>query len=138
KAAKSRMQPGQCRGRAHRRTTLGLPGRRVLCSQLWTGKTLDDHKADRIEFVRQLLAHVGITRPARDPHRYTWNTIAPGTRMPSRAYLLMHAVAERLGWRAEYEKALLASQHPPEPTTDEMGYSPPPGAVDVSAIEADG
>ncbi|MEU6829322.1 replication initiator [Nocardia beijingensis] len=138
KAAKSRMQPGQCRGRAHRRTTLGLPGRRVLCSQLWTGKTLEDHKADRIEFVRQLLAHVGITRPARDPHRYTWNTITPGTRIPSRAYLLMHAVAERLGWRAEYEKALLASQHPPEPTTEQMGYSPQPGAVDVSAIEADG
>ncbi|WP_174554919.1 replication initiator [Nocardia gamkensis] len=135
KGAKSRMQPGQCRGRAHRRTTLGLPGRRVLCSQLWTGKTLDDHKADRIEFVRQLLANVGITRPARDPHRYTWNTITPGTRIPSRAYLLMHAVAERLGWRAQYEKALLAAQHPPEPSSEEMGYSPEPGAGDTDSAD---
>ncbi|MGY1936818.1 replication initiator [Nocardia gipuzkoensis] len=135
KGAKSRMQPGQCRGRAHRRTTLGLPGRRVLCSQLWTGKTLDDHKADRIEFVRQLLANVGITRPVRDPHRYTWNTITPGTRIPSRAYLLMHAVAERLGWRAQYEKALLAAQHPPEPSTEEMGYSPEPGAGDTDSSD---
>lgn len=30
--------PGHCKGRAHRRTTLGLPGRRVLVSRKWSGK----------------------------------------------------------------------------------------------------
>ena len=37
----SRTVPGQCKGRAHRRSTLGLPGRRVLVSRKWSGKTLD-------------------------------------------------------------------------------------------------
>ncbi|WP_051757321.1 replication initiator, partial [Nocardia sp. NRRL WC-3656] len=48
--------PGRCKGKAHRRDTLGMPGRRVLVSRRWTGKTLPDHKADRAEFVRQMLA----------------------------------------------------------------------------------
>ena len=43
----SRTVPGQCKGRAHRRSTLGLPGRRVLVSRKWSGKTLADHRADR-------------------------------------------------------------------------------------------
>jgi hypothetical protein len=36
----SRTVPGQCKGRAHRRSTLGLPGRWVLVSRKWSGKTL--------------------------------------------------------------------------------------------------
>jgi hypothetical protein len=36
----SRTVPGRCKGRAHRRSTLGLPGRRVLVSRKWSGKTL--------------------------------------------------------------------------------------------------
>ena len=47
----SKTVPGHCKGRAHRRTTLGLPGRRVLVSRKWSGKTLADHKADRKAFV---------------------------------------------------------------------------------------
>ncbi|MFG1797256.1 replication initiator [Nocardia sp. NPDC049149] len=51
--------PGRCKGKAHRRDTLGLPGRRVLVSRRWSGKTLPDHKQDRVDFVRQLLADAG-------------------------------------------------------------------------------
>ena len=113
KGATAKTVAGVCKSRAHRRDTLALPGNRVLTSQRWTGKTLGDHKAERLEFVRQRLAAVGIDKPARDPHRYTWATIAPGTRMPSRAQLLMAAIAERITWRGEYDRAMLAAEPPP-------------------------
>ncbi|MFI5778837.1 replication initiator [Nocardia sp. NPDC051570] len=113
KGAGARTQPGRCKGRAHRRETLGLPGRRVLTSERWTGKTLGDHKADRMEFVRRTLAAAGIDKPAPDPRRYTWSTLAPGTRVPSRARLLLAAIAERIGWQAEYDRALPAVEPPP-------------------------
>ncbi|MQY24603.1 replication initiator [Nocardia aurantia] len=109
KGANARMQPGQCKARAHRRETLGLPGNRVLTSERWTGKTLGDHKADRLEFVRRTLAGVGIDKPAPDPRGFTWSTVAPGTRIPSRAQLLLAAIAERIAWRAEYDRAMLAA-----------------------------
>ncbi|WP_245567320.1 replication initiator [Nocardia vinacea] len=115
KGAKSRMQPGRCKARAHRRETLGLPGNRVLTSELWTGKTLGDHQADRMEFVRATLAAAGIDKPTPDPHRYTWSKLAPGTRIPSRAHLLMAAIAQRIAWRAEYDRAMLAAEPPPGP-----------------------
>ncbi|MFF0489358.1 replication initiator [Nocardia sp. NPDC004068] len=116
KGAGRRMIPGRCKARAHRRETLGLPGNRVLTSERWTGKTLGDHKADRMEFVRRALAFVGIDKPAPDPHRYTWSRLAPGTRVPSRARLLLASIAERGAWRAEYDRALRAAQ-PPTPDT---------------------
>ncbi|MFI6958683.1 replication initiator [Nocardia sp. NPDC050408] len=115
KGAKSRMQPGRCKARAHRRETLGLPGNRVLTSELWTGKTLGDHQADRMEFVRATLAAAGIDKPTPDPHRYTWSKLAPGTRIPSRAHLLMAAIAQRIAWRNEYDRAMLAAEPPPGP-----------------------
>ncbi len=86
------------------------PVYRVLTSERWTGKTLGDHKADRLEFVRQRLAAVGIDKPARDPRRYTWATITSGTRVAPRAQLLMAAIAERIGWRGECERAILAGR----------------------------
>ncbi len=113
KGATAKTVPGVCKARAHRRETLALPGNRVLTSERWTGKTLGDHKADRIEFVRRKLALAGIEKPARDPRRYTSTTIAPGTRVPPRAQLLMSAIAERIGWRAEYDRAMLAAEPPP-------------------------
>ncbi|NEW54045.1 replication initiator protein, partial [Nocardia cyriacigeorgica] len=60
KGATAKTQPGKCKGKAHRRDTLGLPGRRVLVSRRWSNKTLPDHKQDRADFVRQTLAAVGI------------------------------------------------------------------------------
>ncbi|WP_185770000.1 replication initiator [Prauserella marina] len=112
--ANAKTTPGRCKGRAHRRSTLGLPGRRVLVSRKWSGKSLADHKADRKRFVRDMLASVGIHKPERDTTRLIWRKVAPGDQqVPPRAHLLMRAIAERITWRAEYDRALLAAQPPP-------------------------
>jgi hypothetical protein len=110
----SRTVPGQCKSRAHRRSTLGLPGRRVLVSRKWSGKTLADHRADRKAFVAQALAAVGINKPTQDTTRLIWRKLAPGDQnVPPRAHLLMHAIAQRIAWRAEYDRAMLAATGPP-------------------------
>ncbi|MFE0027688.1 replication initiator [Amycolatopsis sp. NPDC059021] len=114
KGANSKMTPGHCKGRAHRRTTLGLPGRRVLVSRKWSGKTLVDHKEDRKAFVQQALSAIGIEKPQPDPARLVWRKVEPGdTHVPPRDHLIMHAISERITWRAEYDRALLAAQGPP-------------------------
>jgi hypothetical protein len=119
--ANSKTIPGRCKGRAHRRTTLGLPGRRVLVSRKWSGKTLVDHKADRMRFVLNMLAAAGIQKPGNNRGREIWQKVRPGDpNLPPRAHLLMHAISERIRWRADYDKALLAA-----------GESPP----DVSATQ---
>jgi hypothetical protein len=113
KGADSTTIPGRCTGKAHRRSTLGLPGRRVLVSRKWTGKTLPDHRADREDFVRQLLAEAGITKPVRDPARVAIFKCEPGDRrIPPRDELIMRAVAQRITWRTEYDTALLAAGPP--------------------------
>ncbi|MBN6037361.1 replication initiator [Amycolatopsis sp. 195334CR] len=110
----SKTIPGHCKGRAHRRTTLGLPGRRVLVSRKWSGKSLADHRADRKTFVRDMLAGVGIEKPEKDTSRLIWRKVDSSDRdVPPRAHLLMHAISERISWRAEYDRALLAAQGPP-------------------------
>jgi hypothetical protein len=118
RGANGRMTPGRCKGRAHRRTTLGLPGRRVLLSRKWSGKTLADHKADRKRFVTQALAAVGIEKPVTDTSRLVWHKVRPGDpNVPPRAHLLMHAIAQRVTWKAEYDRAMLAASGSP-PDTD--------------------
>ena len=112
--ATSRTIPGRCKSRAHRRSTLGLPGRRVLVSRKWSGKTLADHRADRMAFVRQALAAVGISTPVPDSSRLIWRKLAPGDpHVPPRAQLILQAIAQRIAWRAEYDRALLAATGPP-------------------------
>jgi hypothetical protein len=118
----SKTVAGHCKGRAHRRTTLGLPGRRVLVSRKWSGKALADHRADRKTFVAQALAAVGIQKPAPNTSRLIWRKVAPGDQnVPPRAHLIMRAIAERITWRAEYDRAMLA------------GSGAPPGKTDLSA-----
>ncbi|QIS09283.1 replication initiator [Nocardia arthritidis] len=120
KGATAKTIPGRCRGKAHRRDTLGLPGRRVLVSRRWTGKTLPDHRADRTEFVRQLLAAVGISKPDTTHLRIT--PVEPGDQhCPPREHLITAAIAQRTRDRAEYLNALLAAS--------------PPGTQEHSAIE---
>ena len=58
------MTPGRCKGKAHQLEHLGVAGRRVLVSRKWSNKTLDDHRAERTNFVRQLLHTAGI-QPAQ-------------------------------------------------------------------------
>ncbi|MGW5876884.1 replication initiator [Nocardiopsis terrae] len=53
--AKPGMRPGFCRSKAHRCEYLGYAGRRVLVSRKWSGKTLADHKADRLAWVLDAL-----------------------------------------------------------------------------------
>jgi hypothetical protein len=70
KGARHSMTPGRCKGKAHQLDHLGIAGRRVLVSRKWSNKTLDDHRAERGEFVRQLLERTGIqppTAPKTDP-----------------------------------------------------------------------
>jgi hypothetical protein len=113
KGASPKTVAGQCKGKAHRRCTLGLPGRRVLVSRKWSGKTLPDHRADREEFVRQLLASAGMDKPDRNRDNVLIYQIDPRDRnAPPRDELIMHAVAQRIAWRAEYDKALFAAGPP--------------------------
>ncbi|MGW0250811.1 replication initiator [Nocardia goodfellowii] len=112
--ANAKTVPGRCRGKAHRRDTLGLPGRRVLNSRKWSGKTLPDHKADRAEFVRQLLAEVGIVKP--DTSHLKVTPVEPGDKQrPLREHLIMGAIAKRSTWRAEYLRARMAAGEPEPP-----------------------
>ena len=60
KNAHDGMRPGECRAKAHDRQHLGCGGRRVLVSRYWTGKTLTEHKADRLGAVRAVLEAAGI------------------------------------------------------------------------------
>ncbi|TCO59441.1 hypothetical protein EV192_104283 [Actinocrispum wychmicini] len=114
KGVNAKTVPGRCKGRAHRRSSLGLPGRRVLVSRKWSGKTLTDHRADRKAFVAQMLAAVGIVKPVTDTSRLIWRTVDPSDQhAPPRDHLLMHAIAQRITWRAEYDRALLAAAGPP-------------------------
>lgn len=113
KGANARIVAGQCKGKVHRRSTLAMPGRRVLVSRKWSGKTLPDHRAEREEFVRQLLADAGIDKPAPTANRVLISRIEPGDpAVPSRDELIMRAVAQRITWRTEYDKALLAAGPP--------------------------
>ncbi|MFE3796969.1 replication initiator [Nocardia tengchongensis] len=105
RGATAKTQPGRCKGRAHRRDTLGLRGRRVLVSRRWSNKTLPDHKADRIEFVRQVLAAVGIAK-AEQAQQWVVRLVEPGdVEVPPRETLIMSSVAQRSVWQSEYLNA---------------------------------
>jgi hypothetical protein len=115
KGARPSMTPGQCKGKAHQLEHLGIAGRRVLVSRKWSNKTLDDHRADRGEFVRQLLDAAGI-QPSHglQDGPYRWERTAPADPdVPPRPVLLLQAVAERQRWKAEYTAAQLAGGEPP-------------------------
>lgn len=108
KGATAKTIPGVCKGKAHRRETLGLRGRRVLVSRKWTGKDLPDHKADRAEFVRQMLEQVGISR--KETERWTITPAEPGDpNCPPREHLIMAMVSQKIAWQAEYTHAQLAA-----------------------------
>jgi hypothetical protein len=109
------MTPGRCKDKAHQLEHLGIAGRRVLVSRKWSNKTLDDHRAERAEFVRQLLEGVGI-QPTHGPDGgpYLWERTAPADPdVPPRPVLLLQAIAERQRWKAEYTAAQLATSGSP-------------------------
>ena len=101
--ARDGIRPGSCRGKAHRAEHLGYAGRRVLVSRKWSGKTLGDHRADRRDWVLNLLG-TG-TEPA-DPNRYAWEPVRtgdPDQRSLDRRLLL--AIAQRTVWRQALDEA---------------------------------
>jgi hypothetical protein len=115
KGARHSLTPGRCKGKAHRAEQLGIAGRRVLVSRKWSNKSLDDHRTERGEFVRQLLQQAGI-QPTHGPQDgpYQWERPAPtDPDIPPRPVLLLHAIAERQRWKAEYTAAQLAATGPP-------------------------
>ena len=122
------MTPGRCKGKAHQPEHLGIAGRRVLVSRKWSNKSLDDHRAERGEFVRQLLNAAGI-QPAHGPQDgpYRWECPASNDPdVPSRPVLLLLAVAERQRWKAEYTAAqLAANSHHPTKVVRQQPIKPP-------------
>jgi hypothetical protein len=124
KGARLATIPGQCKGKAHKAEHFRRPGRRVLVSRKWSGKTLDDHRAERSTFVRQLLQRAGV-RPgyAVDDGPFEWERTTPGDPdVPTRPALLLHAISERQRWKADYDAAQLAAgDDPPDrsATTEE-------------------
>jgi hypothetical protein len=111
--ARPGLIPGQCRMPAHRRDNLGVT-RRVLPSRLWSGKTVDQHKADRAEVVRQTLLSAGmddldldrmaasVTLPDGSP-RFAWTNVRPNHDTYVR--IVLDSIGERQRWRAQYEHA---------------------------------
>ncbi|WP_369798036.1 replication initiator [Nocardia sp. BMG111209] len=104
--AKPKTQPGCCKGKAHRRDTLGLRGRRVLVSRRWSNKTLPDHKADRMEFVRQVLAAVGKAKQEQSDAWIVRLTDPSDPDIPTQEQLIFDAIADRSLWHNNYSEAL--------------------------------
>ena len=130
KDAKPGMTPGECRKRAHQAERLGCGGRRVLKSEYWTGKTLREHAADRLDAVRTVLESAGIDLPAGcsateltadGKPRWVWQALDP-TRLGPGAYrqALAESIRQRVAWRDQYQRA-----------RDGTG---PPGTTSHSAI----
>jgi hypothetical protein len=106
----------------------------VLVSRAWTGKTLSDHRADRAEVVRQVLASAGLEAPEIDrlsasarradgAQRFEWKIWDPlDSTVPVYRQVMTRAIAEKLRWRRQYEQA---RQHAgPDPP----GARPPPSS----------
>ncbi|MFE5480748.1 replication initiator [Nocardia sp. NPDC056541] len=112
KGATEKTQPGRCRGKNHRRDLLAVPGRRCVTSNDWTGKTLPDHKAERLDFVRAELAAIGIIPPDTSHLRIT--PVGPGDKdAPPRSHLVLALVTTRINQRAQYTMARLARDEGP-------------------------
>jgi hypothetical protein len=105
--------PGQCRMKAHDRENLGIT-RRVLPSRLWSGKTVDQHKADRAQVVRETLISAGIDAPDLDriaasvtmpdgSPRFVWTDTRPDH--DTYVKVILESIAERQRWRNQYEHA---------------------------------
>ncbi|MDP9433526.1 MAG: replication initiation protein [Actinomycetota bacterium] len=138
------LTPGHCKGKAHKRATLGFGGRRVLVSRKWSGKNLADHRAERRQYVLATLGGVlnkPGTRGPDDEHsehaelsavdaaeRYAWEVLKPDDPdAPPRAHLVLHALAERVAWRAQYRAAqALADGTASRPTRRRQGSRTPP------------
>ncbi|GAB1688370.1 replication initiator [Krasilnikovia sp. M28-CT-15] len=124
KKAHGRLRPGNCKGRVHQKTTLGIGGRRVLVSRDWSGKTLADHRADAHAWVKALLGVTddAATAPAADPSTaapapVAWEMARPDDPdLPPLEHRLLRAISQRIQRRAQLNSARQhASGDPPTP-----------------------
>ncbi len=119
KGAKPGMQPGRCRGKAHKPDHLGYAGRRILVSRKWSNKTLAEHKQDRRTWVLEAL---GQTDQPTDPHRYIWKPVPAGdANVPPLAVRLLRTVAERQRWRAHLRELEARAAGQDLSATEDMG-----------------
>jgi hypothetical protein len=127
--AVSGMVPGKCKHKAHDRANLGLGGRRVLVSRLWTGKTLAGHRADRAAVVRAALEEAGIDPDDHDElsisgtdGRWSWELLGR-SRVDERTYAaaIAEEITTRQRWRAQYQEATSARAGPAPPASAGAG-----------------
>lgn len=119
KNAKPTARPGRCKGSVHQRRTLGFTGRRVLVSRQWSNKTLTDHRNDRKDWVRALLALSATGQPGEENEdqgdgedqgaadgRYEYALASrDDPDVPPPHVHFLHKIAERQRWRAELDAA---------------------------------
>jgi hypothetical protein len=114
KNAKPGRRPGHCKGKVHQRRTLGFTGRRVLVSRQWSNKTLRDHRADRKEWVRALLALSATGQQDQDANdgqadeadRYAYELASrDDPDVPPPHVHFLRKIAERQQWRVQLDAA---------------------------------
>ncbi|WP_342769282.1 replication initiator [Luteococcus japonicus] len=139
KGAGPGLAPGYCSHKAHDREMLGLGGRRVLVSRKWSGKTLQQHRADRQAVVQAVLEEAGFTTPEIDrlaadtqmddgSRRFTWEN------EPRKAHayrlVMLESIRQRQEWRRSYHLAKgrigLAEDQSPAPPPWASPQPPPP------------
>jgi Replication initiator protein, pSAM2 len=112
------LVPGHCSHKAHDRANLGLGGRRVLVSRLWSGKTLSEHRADRAAVVRAALEEAGIDPDDHDElsvvgsdGRWSWELLGRNrVDAPTYAAAISQVITTRQRWLREYEVAKAANE----------------------------
>jgi hypothetical protein len=116
-AAHAGLVPGHCKHKGHDRDHLGLGGRRVLVSRLWSGKTLTEHKADRAAIVRAALEEAGYDPDDHDEMavigtdgRWSWELLGRN-RVDAATYAaaISQAIRTRQRWQREYVAAKAAA-----------------------------
>lgn len=105
KNSHKRLDPGNCRGKVHQRTTLGFTGRRVLISRKWSGKTLTDHRDDNRAWVQALLG-LDPAVQSQVNSRYLYELCRrDDPDLPPQTQRIMRAVSARIQWRAALKQA---------------------------------
>ena len=129
------LVPGRCPAKAHDRDHLGVGGRRVLVSRQWSGKSLAGHRADRATVVREALLAAGVLAPEIErmaagvtlpdgTPRFVWTDTKPDPAIYRQ--VLLHAIAERHRWRAQYEAAKAAARGVVVPVDGRSATGRPP------------
>ncbi len=129
--------PGACPSKAHDRDNLGLGGRRVLVSRHWSGKTLNQHKADRAAVVRAVLTEAGIEAPEADRlaadvlhddglPRFVWEDVP--VRERDYAAVITKSLRQAQRWRTQYDDAKRQAAQRGSPPVDSHSATSPVAA----------